>query len=71
MSTTPLPQANAKHAAISWERDKLRLLLEVHHTARPLLRYACSRLMSPARGDKLFLARGGARDASAQETVTR
>lgn len=63
-------QANAKLAQIAWERDKLRALVAVDHTSRPLLRFVCSKVLAPLRGDKLFLGRGRGRDASAQETVT-
>lgn len=64
-------QANAKSACVAWDRDKLRVMMEVTHGSRPLLRYLTTKLLSPLRGDKLYLGRGGARDASNQETVTR
>ncbi|KAG2424565.1 hypothetical protein HXX76_014445 [Chlamydomonas incerta] len=63
-------KANAKLAAISWDSDKLRLLMEVHHTSRHLLRYAATKLLNSQRGDKLYLGRGGAKDPSAQDNVT-
>lgn len=63
-------KANAKLAQIAWEKDKLRALVAVDHTSRPLLRYMCVKVLAPLRGDKVFLGRGRGRDASAQETVT-
>ncbi|KAG2493032.1 hypothetical protein HYH03_008695 [Edaphochlamys debaryana] len=63
-------KANAKHAVVAWDRDPLRCLVEVHHTSRHLLRFAAGRLLLPGRGDKVVLARGGAKDASAQDNVT-
>ena len=44
----------------------LRVMLAVEHTARPLLKWLNSNLITVARGDKLFLARVGAKDAKAQ-----
>lgn len=44
----------------------LRAMLAVEHTARPLLKWLNSYLITPSRGDKLFLARVGGKDAAAQ-----
>ena len=53
----------------------LRAMLAVDHTARPLLKWLTSHLLAGAPGpgvagggDKLFLARVGAKDAKAQVT---
>ncbi|KXZ55122.1 hypothetical protein GPECTOR_3g274 [Gonium pectorale] len=64
-------QANAKYAPVAWDRgEKLRVLMEVHHTSRPLLRFLCGRLMDARRDDKLYLGRGGSRDAPQHEQLT-
>ncbi|EFJ40761.1 hypothetical protein VOLCADRAFT_99345 [Volvox carteri f. nagariensis] len=63
-------KANAKFASLVWDKDKLRMLLEVHHSSRNMLRYVCSKLVTPTRHDKIFLTRGGARDASQMEITT-
>ena len=44
----------------------LRAMLAVEHTARPLLKWLNSYMITPSRGDKLFLARVGGKDAAAQ-----
>ena len=44
----------------------LRAMLAVEHTARPLLKWLNSHLITVTRGDKLYLARVGAKDAKAQ-----
>lgn len=44
----------------------MRAMLAVEHTARPLLKWLNTNLITVARGDKLFLARVGAKDAKAQ-----
>ena len=44
----------------------LRAMLAVEHTARPLLKWLNSNLVTPSRGDKLFLARVGGKDAASQ-----
>ncbi|KAL0038273.1 hypothetical protein WJX77_000069 [Trebouxia sp. C0004] len=48
----------------------LRAMLAVEHTARPLLKWLNSHLITVTRGDKLYLARVGAKDAKAQEDHT-
>ena len=47
----------------------LRAMLAVEHTARPLLKWLNSQLVTVARGDKLYLGRVGAKDAKAQVGV--
>ncbi|GIL85258.1 hypothetical protein Vretifemale_13864, partial [Volvox reticuliferus] len=71
-STRPMliVKANAKYASVVWDKDKLRVVLEVHHSSRSLLRYVCSKLISPLRHDKVFLMRGGNKDPSQHETMT-
>lgn len=44
----------------------MRAMLAVEHTARPLLKWLNTHLITVPRGDKLFLARVGAKDAKAQ-----
>ncbi|GIL55499.1 hypothetical protein Vafri_11071, partial [Volvox africanus] len=72
-STRPMliVKANAKYASVVWDKDKLRVVLEVHHSSRNLLRYVCSKMVSPPRHDKVFLTRGGTKDPSQHETMTR
>ena len=41
-------------------------MLAVEHTARPLLKWLNAHLITVSRGDKLYLARVGAKDAKAQ-----
>ncbi|KAL3141324.1 hypothetical protein ABBQ32_004910 [Trebouxia sp. C0010 RCD-2024] len=48
----------------------MRAMLAVEHTARPLLKWLNTHLITVPRGDKLFLARVGAKDAKAQEDHT-
>ncbi|GLI60502.1 hypothetical protein VaNZ11_002665 [Volvox africanus] len=71
-STRPMliVKANAKYASVLWDKDKLRVVLEVHHSSRNLLRYVCSKMISPPRHDKVFLMRGGTKDPSQHETMT-
>jgi len=63
-------KANAKNAAIAWDKDKLKCMVQVDHTSRPLLKYVSAKLLSAVRYDRLYLARGGATDKSHQESVT-
>ena len=44
----------------------LRVMLAVEHTARPLLKWLSSNLITVSRGDKLLLARVRAKDPKAQ-----
>ena len=44
----------------------LRAMLAVEHTARPLLKWLNAHLITVSRGDKLYLARVGAKDAKGQ-----
>eukprot|EP00798_Chlamydomonas_sp_ICE-L_P000095 gene95-3703_t len=62
-------KANAKNAELQWSKDKLKVMVQVEHTSRPLLHYVCSNIVLALRYDKLLLARGGASDKSHQETT--
>ena len=44
----------------------LRAMLAVEHTARPLLKWLNAHLITVTRGDKLYLARVGAKDSKGQ-----
>ncbi|KAF5832988.1 hypothetical protein DUNSADRAFT_10944 [Dunaliella salina] len=61
-------KANAKNANIVWDQDKLKAVVNVDHASRPVLKYMCTKFLTPLRNDQLFLARAGATDAHAQET---
>ncbi|KAK9828965.1 hypothetical protein WJX72_003087 [[Myrmecia] bisecta] len=47
---------DACNARLVGDHDKLRIMVAVDHTARPVCDWACSRLVDEARGDKLYLA---------------
>ena len=50
-------KANAKLAAVQWDKDKLRVMVAVDHAAKSVLMLACDLLVNGSRGDQLFLAR--------------
>jgi hypothetical protein len=50
-------KANAKLAAVQWDKDKLRVMVAVDHAAKSVLMLACDMLVNGGRGDQLFLAR--------------
>ena len=56
--TTPCPMGSLSGG--------LRAMLAVEHTARPPLKWLNTHLITVTRGDKLYLARVGAKDAKAQ-----
>ena len=62
-------KSSSKNAHIEWEKEKLKVMVQVDHTSRPLLKYVCSKVLSATRYDKLFLARGNATDKTAQVSV--
>lgn len=50
-------KSNCKLGGIDWETEKLRVVINVDHAARPLLKYACNFLLNRERADKLYLAK--------------
>ena len=62
MLSTPilLVKASSKNAHITWDKDKLKCMVQVEHTSRPLLKFVCSKILNAARNDKLLLVRGSA-----------
>lgn len=68
MHPSTLPQADAHHSSVvNWDKDKLRAAVVVEHNARPCLKYVCDHLLNAVRGDRLYLARVKAVDASNQQ----
>ncbi|GAX76181.1 hypothetical protein CEUSTIGMA_g3625.t1 [Chlamydomonas eustigma] len=63
-------KSTSKNANIEWSKDKLKCMVQVDHTSRPMLKYVCSKLLNAVRYDKVYLARADARDKAQQETMT-
>ncbi|GAX84468.1 hypothetical protein CEUSTIGMA_g11888.t1 [Chlamydomonas eustigma] len=65
-----IAKSTSKNANIVWSKDKLKCMVQVDHTSRPMLKYVCSKLLNAVRYDKVYLARADAKDKAQQETMT-
>ncbi|GAX77901.1 hypothetical protein CEUSTIGMA_g5343.t1 [Chlamydomonas eustigma] len=63
-------KSTSKNAVIQWDRDKIKAMVLVDATCRPMVLYVCSKLLNAARRDKIFLARTNTVDSANKETTS-